>query len=225
MQESKYTKEEIQDLIKGHKFEYHKVELPYGLHTRGEDRSDTRDLIFPGSLEGKSVLDIGCALGYMSFSAEDLGADRVVGIELKDSRFESAQLLKDIKQSKVEFIQKDIIKDPIDEKFDIVIFLNVIHHLTEPMMAMRKLAQIAKEQLIIEFPTLEDRKYKRSFWGGVKDVNQQPLIGVSNTKNGQTFVFSPPAIERILMDHDQLFKSITFKKSPMKGRMIAFCNK
>jgi 2-polyprenyl-3-methyl-5-hydroxy-6-metoxy-1,4-benzoquinol methylase len=224
--QSKYTKEEIKKIISGHKFEYHKVNLPYGLHTKGENRNETRELIFPNSLEGKSVLDIGCALGYMCFSAEDKGAKKVVGVELKESRFESAKILKDIKGSNVEFIMQDIIVQPINESFEIVLFLNVIHHLTEPFKALRALSKITGEQLIVEFPTLKDRKFKRSYSGKLpKNIDKFPLTGVSNTKNGQTFVFTPSALERVLMDHDHLFRSIDFVKSPIKGRMIAFCNK
>lgn len=86
MMTTAYTKEEIEKILKEEDFEYHSVPLPYGLCTPGDDRSPTRDLIFPESLAGKTFLDVGSALGYFCFEAERRGASRVVGIELRSNR-------------------------------------------------------------------------------------------------------------------------------------------
>jgi 2-polyprenyl-3-methyl-5-hydroxy-6-metoxy-1,4-benzoquinol methylase len=223
----KYTKEQIEKMLQGHKFEYHRVDLPWGLHTSGIDRSATRDLIFPESLKGKTVLDIGCGLGYFCFEAEARGATRIVGTELKEGRFRDAMLLKDIKDSKVEFLERDIIGDPLNEQFDYVLLLNVAHHLREPLRAIRLLASMTLERLIIEFPTFADRKFKKVV--GIRFpswYNRLPLIGVSShTRAGQTFVFTPLAMKTILLDHERLFKKIDILDSPMPGRAIVICYK
>src|SRR5581483_11679778 len=75
-----YSKEQIEKILAKEDFSYHRVNLPFGLHTPGRDRSRTRDLIFRESLAGKSVLDVGSALGYFCFEAEARGASRVVGV-------------------------------------------------------------------------------------------------------------------------------------------------
>lgn len=226
--ESAYTKEQIEDPLRGRSFEYHRVSLPYGLHTEGDDRSATRDLVLPKSLAGKSVLDVGSALGYFCFEAEARGAERVVGVELRGDRFRDAMLLKDIKGSNVEFVQRDIVLDPPDESLDYVLLLNVVHHLNEPFRAMRQLASMTRERLIIEFPTLADRKFRKS----VKirfpaPYNRLPLVGVSSMRPGvkQTFVFTPSAIKRAMMDHERLFEQVEVLRSPMPGRAIAICQK
>src|SRR5881227_3718304 len=119
-----YTKAQIEHILREQDFEYHRVELPFGLYTPGTDRSSTRDLIFPESLSGKTVLDVGCALGYFCFEAEARGAARVVGVELDRERFRQACLLKDIIGSGVEFLQRDILREALDEQFDYVCLLN-----------------------------------------------------------------------------------------------------
>lgn len=227
---SKYSKTEIQRILAENKFEYHRVRLPYGLSTPGEDRSSTFSRIFADSLDSKSVLDIGCANGYFCFEAEALGATRVVGVELMDNRYKHALLLKEILESNVEFIQQDILNETLAEKFDYVLLLNVIHHLKEPMLGLRKLASITKEKLVIEFPTFKDpkfRKYSKIRFPFI--YNKLPLIGVSSLQNrhvDQTFVFSPKAITNILLDHEKLFTSVEFFDSPMSsGRQIAICRK
>src|SRR6185503_15873090 len=111
----------------------------------GRDRSSTRDLIFRESLAGKSVLDVGPALGYFCFEAEARGAARVVGVEVREDRYQDAMLLKEIKGSNVEFLLRDIVLDPLHEPFDFVLLLNVVHHLREPFRAIRQLASIARE--------------------------------------------------------------------------------
>src|SRR5437868_10158157 len=146
-----YSKAEIEKILNEEGFGYHRVNLPYGLHTRGRDRSRTRDLIFPKSLAGKSLLDIGSALGYFCFEAEAKGAARVLGFELDAKRFRQACLLKQIIGSEVEFQQRNILEQPLLEQFDYVCFLNVIHHLDEPIHAIHQLAAITREKLIIEF--------------------------------------------------------------------------
>lgn len=222
-----YTKEQIKKVLRERNFRYHRVDLPFGLHTKGADRSATRDLILPKTLVGKTVLDVGCALGYFCFEAEARGAARVVGVELEDDRFHDAMLLKDIKGSNVNFLQRDVVLDPLDEHFDHVLLLNVIHHLNEPLRAIRQLASITEERLIIEFPTFADRKFRKTtnFMFAFL-YNRLPLIGVSSQPQAQqTFVFAPPAIKRVLLDHERLFEKVEIVRSPMPGRAIAICHK
>src|SRR5947208_10062362 len=59
-----YSKQQIEKILQEERFHYQRVNLPYGLNTPGRDRTATRDLIFPEPLSGKSVLDVGSALGY-----------------------------------------------------------------------------------------------------------------------------------------------------------------
>ncbi|PYK31783.1 MAG: hypothetical protein DME57_02460 [Verrucomicrobia bacterium] len=228
-----YSKQQIEKILQQENFAYHRINLPFGLHTPGRDRSRTRDLIFRESLTGKSVLDVGSALGYFCFEAEARGAARVLGVELDRERFRQSCLLKDIVGSEVEFLQRDILKEPLDEQFDYVCLLNVIHHLDEPIRAIHQLAAIAREFLIIEFPTFEDSKFRKTTRIRFpKRYNRLPLIGVSSKKatsqkadGGQTFVFSPDAIARILQDHRPMFSEVKIIDSPVAGRKIALCHR
>ena len=114
-----------------------------------------------------------------------------------------------------------------NEEFDIVLLLNVIHHLKEPIRALRLIARICTEKLIIEFPTLSDSKFNSTLPTPATIDPSLPIIGVSlQTGQDQTFLFSPQAIERILLDHDKLFSKIDFMESPMdKERCVAICYK
>jgi SAM-dependent methyltransferase len=225
---SGYTQEDIVELLRTRRFAYQRVELPFGLHTEGEDRGQTRDIVLPQSLAGKSVLDVGSAIGYFCFEAEARGATRVVGVELREDRYQDALLLKEIKGSDAEFLRRDVLLDPLTEQFDVVLLLNVIHHLKEPFRALRQLASITRERFVIEFPTFDDAKFRKTARVAFpRQYNRLPLVGVSSMAPDvdQTFVFAPAAIERVLLDHEPLFSRIEFHASPMPGRVIAICHK
>jgi SAM-dependent methyltransferase len=226
---SPFTKGEIERILLDEEFPYHRVDLPYGLYTAGEDRRSTWDLVFPESLAGKTVLDVGSALGAFCFEAEERDAARVVGVELNPARYEKALRLKQIKASEVEFLLRDFAADPVTEPFDYVLALNLIHHLKEPVRALRQLASITRGCLVIEFPTFRDEKFravtKLPFLVD-RLLERLPLVGVSSLPRAdQTFVFTGPALRRILTDHEPLFRSVRIRRSPFRGRSLAICER
>ncbi|OLT62941.1 class I SAM-dependent methyltransferase [Moorena bouillonii] len=218
-------------------FSHQKIEVYPNKFTPGQYKSANL-IVLDQDLKGKSVLDIGCAYGYFCFEAEKRNASRVVGTEVKHHRFLGCNILKEILGKRSVFLEQDIFTDPLKEKFDIVLLLNVIHQLKEPIKALRTISQLCNEKLIIEFPTLSDQRFKSTISSSIISALQNlldrdrsdsslPLIGVSlySTKD-QTFLFSKEALKRILLDHDKLFQKIEFKQSKISPEStIAICYK
>ena len=223
-----YSKSEIEYIVTNFRFEYQQIDLPCGISTKGDLRKNTLEYIFKGNLEGKSILDVGCAYGYFCFEAEKYGAKRILGTELKTHRFVGANILKTILKSKAEFINRDIIKEKLEEKFDVILLLNVIHHLEFPFYSLKVLSDLCLDTLIIEFPTTDDVKFKSTLkkYRWFKS-SKNPYVGVSLLKEkDQTFVFNEEALKRAVVDNFGYFKSIEFHKSPFnKKRKIAICKK
>ncbi|MBN2809512.1 MAG: hypothetical protein JXR80_08480 [Deltaproteobacteria bacterium] len=97
--------------------------------------------------------------------------------------------------SNSQILYQDVFKHPIKESFDIILLLNVIHHLKEPVRALRVAPIICKEKLIIEFPTLSDNKFNPTLSTPVTFNPNLPLIGVSLQAGfDQTFLFSRSAM-------------------------------
>jgi 2-polyprenyl-3-methyl-5-hydroxy-6-metoxy-1,4-benzoquinol methylase len=219
----RYSKSEVENIIKSHTFGYHRIDLPYGLRTGGDDRSATADCILPSDMSGMKVLDVGCAYGALCFEAEQRGAASVTGFDVNGDRLAGARVLADILGSTAEFVQRDIVQQPISRSYDLILLLNVVHHLGDPIAVLRNLAAHTS-RLIVEFPTLEDPHFLNTIPSRrlASDLNDLPLIGVSSQRMNQTFVFTKPAFERLLSDHVDLASSIRFRSSPIPGRLIAF---
>lgn len=209
---------------------YQSVLLPNGKRTNanGYDhlkggRHLTFQKAFPLRLDGKSVLDIGCAIGDLLFSAERLGATRLLGIEPHPGRFGAAQKVADVLQSRAEFRSMDFVEGEIGEQFDYVFALNVLHHVRDFDRFLRKACALTKTSLILEVPTFEDPKFLEA--RGVspdfaRTLNLFPVIGLSSKTADQTYVYSPIVLERLVMDEIGGFRFSGREKSPIDGRII-----
>ena len=91
----------------------------------------------PDSLEGKSVLDIGCNAGFYSLEMKRRGAERVLGIDSDERYLAQARLAAEVRGAEIEFRNLsvyDVAK--LGERFDVVIFMGVLYHLRHPLLAL-----------------------------------------------------------------------------------------
>ena len=106
-----------------------------------------------GTLDGMRVLDIGCNEGYYSFAARRLGAEEVVGIDLRSENIECAQKLADVYgYNRCSFRSGNIVGDDFTSlgSFDVVFCFGVLYHLENPMIGIRNLRQITGKRLYID---------------------------------------------------------------------------
>ncbi len=94
----------------------------------------------PASLEGKSVLDVGCGSGRHSLHAAAAGA-RVVALDLGDSIDVARRNL----PPSVQTVQADAEALPFEPgSFDLVMSIGVLHHVPDTERALRSIARFAK---------------------------------------------------------------------------------
>jgi tRNA (mo5U34)-methyltransferase len=142
---------------------HHQIDLGHGIVTPGRDRSASKlqALELP-SLAGKSVLDIGAWDGYFSFAAEQLGASRVVALDsviwhnVSKAPFEIARKALGSNVEDVELEVIDISPEAVGQ-FDVVLFLGVLYHMRDPMLALEAVCSVTKELLVVE--TLSDMSF------------------------------------------------------------------
>ena len=176
------------------------------------------NLVFPADFEGKSVMDIGCSLGYYLFAAEQRGAGRCIGFERNDSAFEHVTDIRDTLGSKVEFYKREL--GDWDEPVDYMIGFNVLHHVTDPIGMLHKMVVLTKHTLLLEYVTPLNVKYAR-LYKVTGDMMKQPLIAVGGLCKPDgilTFAFTPAAMIKILKQHIGCKGDIQQGISPEKDR-------
>ncbi len=106
-----------------------------------------------GNLEDKSVLDIGCGSGRISFMLAEKGA-KVTGIDYSSSMIELAKKFQlQFKDNIVEFRCCDFMKDFQEEtKYDISIALGVFDYIEDPIPFLSKVKNITKNKIIASYP-------------------------------------------------------------------------
>jgi len=100
---------------------------------------------------GKSVLDYGCNYGYFSFKSEEAGADMVIGIDESRTVLNLAGSIGFTRGSHVKFVNK-VLKDFDPPDTDIIMALNVLHHLKNDEGVVSRMFGAART-VVLELPT------------------------------------------------------------------------
>jgi len=187
--------------------------------------------IFPESLQGQSVLDVGCAEGVFCTEAIRRGAARVVGIDKKERRLAMASQIQHTSTGKpqVEFIFGNFEEMPLEDlgQFDCVICLNVIHHAMNPIRFIQRLASIARKKLILEVAGLEELEARTSlgrwrYFFSIIPLQLQPSMMVYGANSG--FCMSPKVVRQALQnDTDGEFRLIEVRPSYVSQKKTRYC--
>ncbi|MER8503645.1 MULTISPECIES: methyltransferase domain-containing protein [unclassified Mesorhizobium] len=228
-QRMEWTEGAIDQFLCTEELGYQAIDLPFGRRTPGASRLDLCDIAFGQDLAGKSVLDVGCYLGYFSLIACERGAGHVRGLDIDPERIRQAKIIADIKGYAPEYLQADIERISDADPFDIVLCLNVLHHLADPIGSLRKLVQITRHSLIVEvagFGGHDARKLNITPAVGWA-LKGRPVIYVSEghavtneITAKQKYFFSPEAVTQILTNHFGVFCEVQTYRSAFKDRTI-----
>lgn len=215
------------------------------MKVEGNDKTEIARSIFDFPLEGKTVLDVGTYYGFFPLYAARHGARKAVGLEADPERYAIARRIARLHGELYTILEGRIEETEFEERFDVVLFLNVLHHLTDPIPAMRKLASLCKERLIVEFCTPSDSAYIRYTYqrkaGAVPSKVQRgrallrswvvrmathklPMMAVGNWEYHRTFYFSREAFYNLFVIHHKLFRDVVFRPGLTNAsRAIAIC--
>jgi tRNA (mo5U34)-methyltransferase len=108
--------------------------------------------LIPASLEGKSVLDIGCNAGFYSQEMKQRGATRVLGIDEDEGYLEQARFAAEVNQLDIEFRHMSVYEiAKLGETFDVVLFLGILYHLRYPLLALDLIRQtVVRDWLVVQ---------------------------------------------------------------------------
>ena len=139
---------------------YHSIELPSGEVTPGLQTIEqlqlrARQFPIPDDLRGKRVLDIGAWDGWFSFEMERRGASVVAVDAVRSEKFLYAR---DLLRSKVEYHISDVYDLRPSELgvFDIVLFLGVLYHVKNPVLALERVCAMSRDLVCVESFVTDD---------------------------------------------------------------------
>lgn len=93
--------------------------------------------VLPESMEGWSVLDIGCNAGFYALEMKRRGASRVVGLDTDERYLAQARLAAEVTGLELELRQLSVYDvQQLGERFDLVLFMGVLYHLRHPLLAL-----------------------------------------------------------------------------------------
>lgn len=129
----------------------HRIDVGHGIVTPGTEDTATelRRLQIPARLDGRRVLDIGCSDGYYAFVCEDRGAT-VSAIDDESSLLAGGrngfQVAHELRGSSVGYAARDVedLDPAVDGTFDLVLFINVLYHLRNPMRSLERIAAVTE---------------------------------------------------------------------------------
>lgn len=246
----KYSKKQILKFASSYKFKnYQKIILPYGIEIDGIDLQETADMILPKDLKGKSVVDIGCNYGYFCHEAKKRNAKEVIGVEISKETARIARKIADIIGDNVKIVDS-VDKLNANRTYDIILLLNIVHHLDNPFQFIKNLSKKCRK-LIIEFPTPCDESFIMRNKGSkinfadlniISKVmykakllfmrfifkhlnNHYGIMGVGRINYHNCFYFNKKSFDYTFLVHNRIFKNVTYKASPrFPNRLIAFCS-
>ena len=106
--------------------------------------------------KGKRILDIGSHMGTFAYSALELGAEFVQGIDTEEKTIERGQEL--FKQAKISETRYDFKVDDAfrylenleEGSFDTVLCLGTIYYMVEPYQLLKLMQKVAKEAVLLD---------------------------------------------------------------------------
>jgi len=106
-----------------------------------------------GSLEGRRVLDLGCNAGYWAYLAMEAGADFLLGVDARERQLDQARLVfeaKGVDPARYRFEEANVFEHDFSERFDVVLCLGLMYHVSKPMDLFEVMAGVGAEIIVID---------------------------------------------------------------------------
>ena len=164
-----------------------------------------QDTLKKKKLNKMKILDVGCGGGLISEGMSKLGAS-VTGIDFVEENINAAKIHARQNNLKIKYMVKDLEKENINYKFDVVIIFEVLEHLNDWKMFLKKIRSILKKNGVLVISTINRNLISKFL---TIDVAENLLKWVPyKTHNYYKFI-KPEELKTFLLSEN--FRSFTLK--------------
>ena len=219
-------------LVAEETLKYQAIALPGGVVTPGHDRSYLNEIVFENDFSSQTLLDIGSYLGYFCLEALRRGAAGATGLEASGESIRHARRIADLCGLAPEYLSGDFEEwEWGDRRFDVVTCLNVLHHMYDPVHAIRTMMRLARRKVVMEFLSPTFANLRLGMLSPLLAASRlAPVIVLGKPKShvdaaARSYLFSVEAMKVLFNRHTTAFEPIGIRRSPFKDRMILTARK
>ena len=164
-----------------------------------------KEALKKNKLNNTKILDIGCGGGLISEGLSKLGAN-VTGIDFIKKNISIAKMHAKKNNLKINYLIKDFEKEKITSKYDAIIILEVLEHVNNWELFLKKIRVNLKKNGVLIISTINRNLISKFL---TLDIGENLLKWIPNNTHSFYKFIKPKELEYVLSANN--FKNIKFK--------------
>ena len=162
------------------------------------------DQINNRNIRNLKILDVGCGGGIICEPLSRLGA-KVTGIDFAPNNIIAAKMHSKKNKLKINYINKDIEKSKLDEKFDIILMFEVLEHLDDWKKTIKNIKKNLNKNGLIIISTINRNLLSKIF---AINIAENILHWIPKGTHDYNKLIKPEELKNILSKENFHFKNI-----------------
>jgi len=162
------------------------------------------DQINNRNIRNLKILDVGCGGGIICEPLARLGA-KVTGIDFAPNNIIAAKIHSKKNKLKINYINKDIEKSKLDEKFDIILMFEVLEHLDNWKKTIKNIKKNLNKNGLIIISTINRNLFSKLF---AINIAENILHWIPKGTHDYNKLIKPEELKKILLKEKFNFNNI-----------------
>ena len=162
------------------------------------------DQINNRSIKNLKILDVGCGGGIICEPLARLGA-KVTGVDFAPNNIIAAKIHSKKNKLKINYINKDIEKSKLDEKFDIILMFEVLEHLDNWKKTIKNIKKNLNKNGLIIISTINRNLLSKLF---AINIAENILHWIPKGTHDYNKLIKPEELKKILLKEKFNFNNI-----------------
>lgn len=160
---------------------------------------------FGARLHEVRAIDVGCHEGFYTMAAASMGVRHVLGVDVRGSSLRKARFISSaLGLHNVSWLESNCenLNPEQHGVFDLTLFLGILYHLENPMLALRNISALTNELCVIETQVVDEvegaaewgwREWTRPYHGVLALIDESGEYYAGNTEAGASPLATCPS--------------------------------